>query len=78
MMKSGIPMYFSHPYSPEERDGNEVLNRYLRRFIPKERKIKTVSNKELNQINHWVNARPMKTLNWQSQRKVFPQHVIFG
>lgn len=38
-------MYFAHPYSPEERDSNEVLNRYLRRFIPKERKMKTVSNK---------------------------------
>ncbi|ORI71046.1 IS30 family transposase, partial [Leuconostoc mesenteroides subsp. cremoris] len=49
----------------------EILNRYVRRFIPKERKIETVSAKELDQINHWINARPMKTLNWQSPRKVF-------
>ncbi|TOY71193.1 IS30 family transposase, partial [Leuconostoc citreum] len=58
--KLGIPMYFAHPYSPEERGSNEVLNRYVRRFIPKERKIETISQKELDQINHWVNARPMK------------------
>ena len=74
----GIPMYFAHPYSPEERGSNEVLNRYVRRFIPKERKIETISQKELDQINHWINARPMKTLNWQSPRKVFQEHAVFG
>ena len=62
--KLGIPVYFALPYSPEERGSNEILNRYVRRFIPKERKIETVSNKELDQINHWINARPMKTRNW--------------
>ena len=61
--KLGIPVYFAHPYSPEERGSNEILNRYVRRFIPKERKIETVSAKELDQINHWINARPMKTLD---------------
>ncbi|ORI77642.1 IS30 family transposase, partial [Leuconostoc mesenteroides] len=76
--KLGIPVYFAHPYSPEERGSNEILNRYVRRFIPKERKIETVSAKELDQINHWINARPMKTLNWQSPRKVFQQFAVFG
>ncbi|OQJ81108.1 hypothetical protein BMS84_09260, partial [Leuconostoc pseudomesenteroides] len=33
---------------------------------------------ELDQINHWINARPMKTLNWQSPRKVFQQFAVFG
>ncbi|MGO3522561.1 MAG: IS30 family transposase, partial [Leuconostoc mesenteroides] len=60
-----------------ERGSNEILNRYVRRFIPKERKIETVSAKELDQINHWINARPMKTLNWQSPRKVFQQFAGF-
>nr|WP_274377734.1 IS30 family transposase [Leuconostoc mesenteroides] len=76
--KLGIPVYFAHPYSPEERGSNEILNRYVRRFIPKERKIETVSAKELDQINHWINARPMKTLNWPSPRKVFQQFAVFG
>ncbi|MBZ1511113.1 IS30 family transposase, partial [Leuconostoc mesenteroides] len=76
--KLGIPVYFAHPYSPEERGSNEILNRYVRRFIPKERKIETVSTKELDQINHWINARPMKTLNWQSPRKVFQQFAVFA
>ncbi|KAA8361232.1 IS30 family transposase, partial [Leuconostoc carnosum] len=34
--------------------------------------------KELDQINHWINARAMKTLNWQSPRKVFQQFAVFG
>ncbi|MEX0380704.1 IS30 family transposase [Leuconostoc sp. MS02] len=74
----GLPMYFAHPYSPEERGSNEVLNRYVRRFIPKKRKIETVGTQELDQINHWINERPMKTLNWQSPRQVFLQHVVFS
>ncbi|APT18360.1 hypothetical protein LA20533_03325 [Amylolactobacillus amylophilus DSM 20533 = JCM 1125] len=50
----------------------------MRWHIPKEHKIETVSAKELDQINHWINARPMKTLNWQSPRKVFQQFAVFG
>lgn len=73
-----IPMYFPYPYSPEELGSNEVLNRYIRRFITKQRKIETISQKGLGQINHWVNTRQMKTLNWQSTRKVFQQHMVFG
>ena len=75
--KLGIKVYFAHPYSLEERGSNEILNLYVRRFIPKERKIETVSHKELDQINHWINARPMKTHNWQSPRKVFQQFAVF-
>lgn len=60
----GVPVYFAHPFSPEERRSNEVLNRYVRIFIPKERKLETVGKRELDQINHWINSRPMKTLNW--------------
>ncbi len=29
-------------------------------------------------LNHWCNARPIKTISWQSPRKVFQQHVVFG
>ncbi len=76
--KLGIPVYFAHPYSPKVRGSNEVLNQYVRRFIPKECKSDTVSANELDQINHWINARPVKILNWQSPRKVFQQFVVFG
>ncbi|MDG9750663.1 IS30 family transposase, partial [Leuconostoc mesenteroides] len=33
-------------------------------FYTKRAQIETVGNKELEKINHWINARPMKTLNW--------------
>ena len=76
--KLGVPVYFAHQYSPEEPGSNEILNRGVQRFIPKEHKIKTVSDKALDQIIHWINARPMKILNWQSPQKVFQQFVVFG
>jgi len=74
----GLQMYFAHPYSPEEHGSNEVLNRYVRCFIPKKRNIETVGTQELDQINHWINGRPMKTLNWQSPRQVFLQQAVFS
>jgi len=73
-----LDLYIKHLERFRDLYSNGILNRYVRRFIPKERKIETVSAKELDQINHWINARPMKTLNWQSPRKVFQQFAVFG
>ena len=33
--QTGVPLYFTHAYSPHERGSNENRNRVLRRFIPK-------------------------------------------
>ena len=73
-----IPMYFAHSCSPDEHGSNEVLYRYVRTFIPKEQNIEVISQKELDQIKLLVNARSIKTLNWQSPQKGFQQHVVFG
>jgi len=32
---TGLPVYFTHPHSPWERDSNENVNRILREFFPK-------------------------------------------
>lgn len=43
LFQNELAVYFTHPYSSWERGTNENHNRIIRRFIPKGRKISTVS-----------------------------------
>ncbi|ORI79451.1 hypothetical protein BMS92_08240 [Leuconostoc mesenteroides subsp. mesenteroides] len=43
--KLGIPVYFAHPYSPEERGSNEILNRYSVVLYRKNAKLKQLAPK---------------------------------
>jgi len=70
----GIPMYFSHPYSPEERGSNEVLNWYVHRFIPKQRKIETVSKKRIGSM---PDQRKRSTGNYHEESYSNMSHVVF-
>ena len=70
----GIPMYFSHPYSPEERGSNEVLNWYVHRFIPKQRKIETVSKKRIGSM---PDQRKRSTGNYHEKSFSNMWHVVF-
>lgn len=59
--QTGVPLYFTHAYSPHERGSNENRNRVLRRFIPKGQLIDEITDDELIQINWYLNSRPLTT-----------------
>ena len=59
--QTGVPLYFTHAYSPHERGSNENRNRVLRRFIPKGQPIDEITDDELIQINWYLNSRPLTT-----------------
>lgn len=59
--QTGVPLYFTHAYSPHERGSNENRNRVLRRFIPKGQPIDEITDDELIQINWYLNSRPFTT-----------------
>ena len=69
--QTGIPVYFAHAYSPHERGSNENRNRVLRRFIPKGQAIEELSDRQLVQINWYLNSRPLKCLNWRTPIEIF-------
>ncbi|WP_283584119.1 IS30 family transposase [Limosilactobacillus difficilis] len=68
---TGVPLYFAHAYSPHERGSNENRNRVLRRFIPKGQAIEELSDRQLVQINWYLNSRPLKCLNWRTPIEIF-------
>ena len=59
--QTGVPLYFTHAYSPHERGSNENRNRVLRRFIPKGQPIDEITDDELIQINWYLNSRLLTT-----------------
>ena len=65
------PEQVAHAYSPHERDSNENRNRVLRRFIPKGQAIEELSDRQLVQINWYLNSRPLKCLNWRTPIEIF-------
>lgn len=65
--------YFTHPYSAWERGSNENQNKIIRRFIPKSRSIATVTDKEIKEIEEWMNNYPRKILGYRTAKEMVLQ-----
>jgi len=64
-------VYFADPFSSWQRGSNENFNRMVRKFIPKGADISKYTNKEIRQIEEWINNYPRRILNYLSPREVF-------
>lgn len=71
-----MTVYFCHPSSPWERGTNENTNMLIRDYFPKGTDFDKVSKKEMKRVQHELNERIRKTLNWQSPKKVFEQEIL--
>lgn len=67
----GCTSYFARPYASWQRGTNENTNGLVRQYVPKSRKFKTVSNKEIEMIQNRLNHRPRKRLGFDTPNKVF-------
>ena len=63
---TGLDVYFADPHSPWQRGTNENTNRLLRQYFPKGVSMKDLTQAELNQIAAKLNARPRKTLDFDT------------
>jgi IS30 family transposase len=71
-----MKVYFCHPGSPWERGSNENMNMLIRDFFPKGTDFNLVSRKQLKRVQHLLNERPRKTLNWKTPYDVFEQEIL--
>ncbi|MCI7061215.1 MAG: IS30 family transposase [Lachnospiraceae bacterium] len=60
--------YYCHPYSSWERGTNENINKMIRRWIPKGEDITLYTEKQIEYVEHWINAFPRKIFNFRSSR----------
>ncbi len=63
---TGLDVYFADPHSPWQRGTNENTNRLLRQYFPKGVSMKDLTQAELNQVAAKLNARPRKTLDFDT------------
>lgn len=62
-------LYYCHPYSAWERGTNENINRMVRRFFPKGIDFDTVTAKQVQFVEDWINNYPRKILGGISSRQ---------
>lgn len=63
-------IYFAHSYSSWERGANENQNRMIRRFVPKGVDIADFSDKEIKEIEDWMNNYPRKILGYKTAKQM--------
>lgn len=73
-----IQVYFADPYSPWQRGTNENTNGLLRQYFPKGTDFKKISRKEIKKVQHQLNERPRKTLNWLTPKETFAKLLRNG
>lgn len=64
-------IYFARPYASNQRGLNENVNGLVRQYLPKSRRLDTVTDEELDLIMHRLNHRPRKTLGFRTPYEVF-------
>ena len=59
-----ISFYFARPYHSWERGANENTNGLIRQYFPKRSSFENITNQQIKQIQHKLNNRPRKNLDF--------------
>ena len=62
----GVKYYFAHPYASYERGSVENLNGLVRQYLPKGTDFDSISQNKIKGIQHKLNKRPRKVLDFLS------------
>jgi len=73
--RTGMDIYFAHPYSPGERGTNENTNGLIRRFFPKGTDFSLVSSRKLKFVQDKLNNRPRKILNYKTPNEALQKEL---
>ena len=67
----GIKYFYAHSYCSGERGSNENNNKLIRRFLPKGRDFKKVTEKEIKQLEKYINEYRRKLFGGKNSREIF-------
>ena len=66
----GLEIYFADPYASWQRGANENTNGLLRQFFPKGTDFTQISHRRVARVEHLINERPRKRLDYRSPAEV--------
>ncbi len=69
--KTGVEVYFAHPYSSFERGTNENTNGLIRQYLPKKTDFINLTHCEVKQIERRLNTRPRKKLGFLTPNEAY-------
>lgn len=73
--KTGITIYFAHPYHSWERGTNENCNGLLRQFFPKKSAFAMITQEAIDEACGLINNRPRKRHNYLTPKEVFSEKL---
>ena len=68
-------LYYCHPYQSSERGSNEKQNQMLRRYIIKHTRIEEYSDRDLRDVQEWINNYPRGIFNYRSASDLFHEEL---
>ena len=66
-----MDIFFCDAHSPRQRGSNENANGLVRGYLPKGMDLSQVSHQQITAIEHSLNHRPLKILNFRSPHEVY-------
>jgi IS30 family transposase len=74
--QTGIDVYFAQPYKSWQRGTNENTNGLIRQFFPKGTDFAQISHQEVARVEHLLNERPRKRLDYKSPQQVLAKRLV--
>ena len=72
----GTNSWFCDPSAPWQKGTVENTNRRARRWLPRERDIGQLSDRDIREICDRLNATPRKCLGWKTPEEVFRAKML--
>jgi IS30 family transposase len=73
--KKRTKQYYATAYCSWQRGTNENINKMIRRFIPKGQSIGKLSQKEIKEIEKWINEYPRKMFGYKSAKEKYEEEI---
>lgn len=70
-----LTVYYCHPYTSCERGSNERANRIIRRFFPKGKSLYSVTQKQCDEVAHFMNTMRRKVLDYDTAEERFNREL---
>ena len=72
-----VTVFYCHPYCSFERGSNENGNRMIRRKIPKGVNFENITDKEVQEVEDWVNNYPRRMFGYRSSKDLYKEEMKY-